>query len=206
MSLSSGHRKTLILLAALAALVQLTSACAVAVLGGGAAAGAAASQDRGISGVMSDTRIRADINHLWFQKSENLYSRINLQVQEGRVLLTGRVVDPQTRVDAVRLAWQVEGVQEVINEIELDDATTLTDRARDTKIGLELRNKLRFDKNVRSLNYSVEVVNQQVYLIGVAQNQAELDRVMAHAKNVRYVRRVVNYVRIKGAPAPKSQS
>jgi osmotically-inducible protein OsmY len=206
MSLSSGYRKTIILLTALAGLGQVTSACAVAVIGGGAAAGAAASQDRGFQGVMSDTRIRADINHLWFQESENLYVRINLQVQEGRVLLSGRVADPQTRVDAVRLAWQVEGVHEVINEIELDDESTLTDRARDTKIGLELRNKLRFDKDVRSLNYSVEVVNQQIYLIGVAQDQAELDRVMAHAKDVRYARRVVNYVRIKETPAPESQS
>jgi osmotically-inducible protein OsmY len=135
MPLLFGYRKTMILLLALAGLSQGTSACAVALVGGGAAAGAAAAQDRGIKGVMSDTRIRADINHLWFQKSENLYARINLQVQEGRVLLSGRVVDPQTRVDAVRLAWQVEGVKEVINEIEIDDETTLTDQVRDTKIG-----------------------------------------------------------------------
>ncbi len=122
------------------------------------------------------------------------------------MLVSGQVVDPQTRVDAVRLAWQVEGVKEVINEIEIDDETTLTDRFRDTQIGIEMRNKLRFDKDVRSLNYSVEVVNQQIYLIGVAQDQAELDRVMAHARDVRYVRRVVNYVRIKEPPAPESES
>ncbi len=48
------------------------------------------------------------------------------------------------------------------------------------------------------------MVNQNVYLIGVAQDQAELDRVMAHAKDVQYVRRVVNYVRLKDDPARKS--
>ncbi len=206
MSLSSKSHRAMILLVALASLGNMTSACAVAVVGGGAAAGAIAVQDRGAKGVLSDTRIRTDINNLWYEESRDLYSRINLQVQEGRVLLSGRVVDPQTRVDAVRLAWQVDGVKEVINEIEIDDDTTLTDRVRDTKIGIEMRNKLRFDKDVRSLNYSVEVVNQQIFLIGVAQDQAELDRVMAHARDVRYVRRVVNYVRIKEPPAPESQS
>lgn len=206
MSLLSRYRHTMILLVALAGLGQVTSACAVALVGGGAAAGAVVAQDRGAKGVLSDTRIRTDINNRWYEESRDLYARINLQVQEGRVLLSGRVVDPQTRVDAVRLAWQVDGVKEVINEIEIDDETTLTDRARDTKIGIEMRNKLRFDKDVRSLNYSVEVVNQQIFLIGVAQDQAELDRVMAHAKNVRYVHRVVSYVRIKEPPAPESQS
>ena len=206
MSLLSSYKKTMILLAALAGVSQMTSACAVAVVGGGAAAGAVAVQDRGAEGVLSDTRIRTDIGNLWYEESRDLYARINLQVQEGRVLLSGRVVDPQTRVDAVRLAWQVEGVKEVINEIEIDDETTLTDRFRDTQIGIEMRNKLRFDKDVRSLNYSVEVVNQQIYLIGVAQDQAELDRVMAHARDVRYVRRVVNYVRIKEPPAPETES
>ena len=206
MSLMSRYRHTMILLVALAGLGQVTSACAVALVGGGAAAGAVVAQDRGAKGVLSDTRIRTDINNRWYEESRDLYARINLQVQEGRVLLSGRVVDPQTRVDAVRLAWQVEGVKEVINEIEIDDDTTLTDRVRDTKIGIEMRNKLRFDKDVRSLNYSVEVVNQQIFLIGVAQSQAELDRVMAHAKDVQYVRRVVSYVRIKGPLAPESQS
>ena len=206
MSLLSDFRKLMVLLVGLAGLGQLTSGCAVAVIGGGAAAGAVAVQDRGADGVLSDTRIRTDINNLWYEESRDLYDRINLQVQEGRVLLSGQVVDPQTRVDAVRLAWQVEGVKEVINEIEIDDETTLTDRFRDTQIGIEMRNKLRFDKEVRSLNYSVEVVNQQIYLIGVAQDQAELDRVMAHARDVRYVRRVVSYVRIKPPPPPELES
>ena len=118
--------------------------------------------------------------------------------------MSGTVADPQIRVDAVRLVWQVEGVKEVINEIEIKDDSSLSDWFTDVKIGTELRNKLRFDEAVSSTNYSIEVVNKSVYLIGVAQDQAELDRVMAHAKDVQYVRRVVNYVRLKDDPARKS--
>ncbi len=184
---------------------QFVSSCAPVVLvGAGATAGVAATQERGAKGALTDTRIRADINHLWFQKSTELYSSVNLQVQEARVLLSGTVADPQTRVDAVRLVWQVEGVKEVINEIEIKDDSSLSDWFTDVKIGTELKNKLRFDEAVSSTNYSVEVVNQSVYLIGVAQDQAELDRVIAHAKDVQYVRRVVNYVRLKDDPARKS--
>ena len=121
------------------------------------------------------------------------------------MLLTGAVPDPQTRVDAVRLAWQATGVREVINEIEVDDQTTLTDMTRDTVISRKLKNRLLADKEVSSLNYSIEVVNQHIFLIGIAQDQAELDRVMSHAKDISYVRRLTNYVRLKDNPLPERQ-
>ncbi len=153
MSTISRGRTLVLTLAVTIGLGQFISACAPVILGGaGAAAGVAATQERGAKGVLSDTRIRADIDHLWFQESMELYNSINLQVQEARVLLSGTVADPQTRVDAVRLVWQVEGVKEVINEIEIKDDSSLSDWFTDAKIGTELRNKLRFDKAVSSIN------------------------------------------------------
>ncbi len=197
------HNPTLVLtLVVLTGLGQVASACApLAVAGAGAAVGVTASQERGFQGAMSDTRIRVDINHLWFQESELLFSKVNLQVQEGRVLLTGQVPDPQTRVDAVRLSWQVTGVREIINEIEVANDSSLSDRARDTWISTKLKSRLLADKQVASINYSIEVVNQQIYLFVVALDQADLDRVIAHAKVLAYVRRVVSYVRLKDDPA-----
>ena len=198
------YRSAAPLLACLAALSILVTGCAAAVIGAGSAVGVAAAQDRGLSGAISDTGIRLDINHLWFQESEVLFSKAQLQVQEGRVPLSGAVPDPETRVDAVRLCWQVEGVTEVINEIEIDDETTLTDKARDVVISTKLKSRLLTDQDVSSVNYSVEVVNQSIFLIGVAQTQAELDRVLAHAKDISYVRRVKNYVRVKDQLAEES--
>jgi len=169
-------------------------------VGGAAAAGVAASEERGLQGALDDTEIRLQINHLWLQESEALFREVNLQVQEGRVLLSGNVPDPETRVTAVRLAWQADGVREVINEIEVADTSSLTDLARDTWIATKLKTRLLLDRDVLSINYSIEVVNGVVYLMGVAQGQAELDRVIGHAKDVSYVRRVVSYVRLKNVP------
>ncbi|HEY5597872.1 MAG TPA: BON domain-containing protein [Kiloniellales bacterium] len=168
-------------------------------VGAGAGAGVAAAQERGFKGAMTDTEIRLAINDLWFKESLSLYSEVNLQVQEGKVLLTGNVPDPETRLNAVRLAWQVNGVREVINEIEVKDKSSLTDSAQDVWIATQLKAKLLVDSEVTSINYSIETVNQVIYLMGVAQSQAELDRVIGHAKSIAYVRRVVSYVRIKAA-------
>jgi osmotically-inducible protein OsmY len=190
---------SLCLLAFAAAPLAGCSPAGVAV-GAGAGAGVAAAQERGFKGAMNDTRIRLDINHLWFQESTTLYSKVNLQVQEGRVLLTGNVPDPQTRLNAVRLAWQVNGVREVINEIEVNDTSSIMDAARDEWIATKVKTKLLVDREIDAINYSIETVNQTVYLMGVAQDQAELDRVIAHVKDTAYVRRVVDYVRLKDDP------
>jgi osmotically-inducible protein OsmY len=176
-------------------------ACAPVVIGAGVTAGVAATQERGLKGAAADTGIRLAIDRLWLEDSAALFSKINLQVQEGRVLLSGRVPEPEVRVTAVRLAWQVDGVAEVINEIEVGDTSSLMDAARDEWIGAQLRARMVGDAAIASINYSIETVNGSVYLIGIAQSQAEVDRVVAYAKNIAYVRRVLNYMRIKTAPA-----
>ncbi len=179
-------------------------ACAPVAVGAGAAVGVAAAQERGFKGAMADTEIRLEINHLWFQESASLYGKVNLQVQEGRVLLTGNVPDPEARLSAVRLAWQARRVVEVINEIAVRDTSSLLDAARDRWISAELEARILVDRAIVSINYSIETVNQVVYLIGVAQSRAELDRVIAHTKDIAYVRRVIDYVRLKDDPARAS--
>lgn len=184
------------------ALALMQSACSPVgvAAGAGATAGVAAAQERGLSGAVADSRIRVQINHLWLQADEEMYRKVSLQVQQGRVLLTGVVPAESMRSEAVRLAWQAEGVQEVINEIRVDpEGGGLETFTRDTWISAQLKSKLLFDGDVSSINYSIETVDGVVYLIGVAQSQGELDRVLAHARNLAHVRKVVSYVRVKEA-------
>jgi osmotically-inducible protein OsmY len=165
-------------------------------VGAGATVGVAASQERGLGGAISDTEIRAKINHYWVQSDFDLYRKVSLQVQEGRVLLSGQVPSRDMRLEAVRLAWQADGVKEVINEIEIEDSSTVG-FARDTWISTQLKSKLLFDRDVSSINYSIETVDGTIYLMGVAQDRVELNRVVGHARNLAYVDEVVSYVRVK---------
>ena len=190
-------RLAALLLTGLAACTPLGVAVGV-----GAAGGIAATQERGFGAAVDDARIRVEINHYWLQFSEELYRKVGLQVHEGRVLLTGVVGEPAMRADAVRLAGQAAGVREVIDEIEVAEARDLADAARDRWISSQLDAKLMFDREIRSINYSAVSVGGVVYLIGVAQDEAELQRAIDHARDVPYVRRVVSHVRVKDAPAP----
>jgi osmotically-inducible protein OsmY len=195
--------------AALAALLVAglaASGCTVwgTAVGAGAVGATAAQTEKGFRRSVSDTEIRITINDLWFKADAQMYRKVNLQVQEGRVLLSGNVPKPQQRIEAVRLAWQAPGVHEVINEIVVNDTSSLTNAARDTWITTDLEATLLLDQEVASINYSVATVNQEVFVMGVAQSQAELNRVIGHAKDIAYVRRVVSYVLLKDDPARAS--
>ena len=184
-------------LVCLTAMAVLGAGCAPVVVGGAAATGAVVGADRrGIEEVATDAGIQATINNLWFQHSIELHRRIDMSVSEGRVLLTGRATDPQMRLDAVRLAWQARGVKEILNEIQVDNESGLVDSARDSWITTQLRTKLTFERGVRSANYGIETVNGVVYLMGISDGQAELDKVTAIARSLPNVQRVVSYVRV----------
>ena len=115
-------------------------------------------------------------------------------------MLTGVAVSEAKRDDAVRLAWKPDGVIEVINEIIVDAKGASGTFARDTWISAKLRSKLLFDGEIVGINYSIDTVRGTVYLLGVAQNREEMERVLNHARNLSYVLRVVNHAILKTDP------
>ena len=176
----------------------LLSGCVGVAAGVGATAGVAAYQERGIEAAAIDLNLEAQIVKLWLQQDETLTLKLGVEAYEGRILLTGVVEDPQMRADAVRLVWKVIGVREVINEIQVTSDSGVIDLARDSWITTQLKSKLTLDNKVLAINYAIETVNGIVYLIGIAQNQGELDRVIAHSRTISYVRQVISHVRVKG--------
>lgn len=185
---------------ALVAVCLSVSACAPLGIatGVGAMAGKAAAKEGGIRGSLEDTRIRAEISDLWFKYKYDAFSKLNLEVEQGRVLITGVVQDPEYRVEAVRLAWQPKGVKQVINEVRIGKSAGIVGYAQDTWIAGNIRTKMIAHENVQSINYTIEVVQGSVYLMGVAQDQAELDRVIRIGKTTPGVKEVISYVKMLG--------
>ena len=179
----------------------LTGGCATsAVVGIGASGAVAASEERGLGGALRDKRIKAVINYHLLDVDPQLLRGLSTAVYEGRVLLTGIAATTAKRDAAVRIAWQAEGVKEVINEIIVDAKGVSGSFARDTWISAKLRAKLLFETDIVGINYSIDTVRGTVHLLGVAQDRAELDLVLIYARNLSHVRNVVNHVILKTDP------
>lgn len=175
-------------------------------LSGGATAATAASEERGLGQAVNDNGILLGIENAMLQEDAGLVTKVDVNVHEGRVLLAGQVDRPEDRVTAVKLAWQQANVVEVINEIKVANSESVGEYLHDAWLAQTLRNDLLFDSQVRSINYNVDCVAGTIYLMGVAQNQAELQRVIDHARDISYVRNVISFVRLKNDPARQQTS
>ena len=181
-------------LALLLAGLLCLSGCIGGAVGSGAAVAVEVVKERSLGDAVDDLTIRADLNRLFLWETFDLYRDVSFSVIEGRVLLTGSVPTPEDRIQAQRLAWQADGVREVINELQVADDSGILDYARDTWISTQLKAKLVFDGDIQSLNYSVETVNGTVYLMGIARSDEELARAIDHARNIDDVKRIVAHV------------
>ena len=160
-------------------------------------------KEKGIKEAISDGMIDAGINKEFLNHDINMFINIQIEVVEGRVLLTGSVKKPKHRLDAIKIAWKVLGVREVINEIDVTEKGGIKQYLIDVKIKTQIRYKVLADKEVSSINYNFEVVNGNVYIIGIAENKKELKKLIAHINSIGGVLKVVSHAIMKNDPRRK---
>lgn len=175
--------------------------CGAVILGAGTETAVVVAQERSVGEAVDDAGIMLQLKHLYAKTDyKDLLANVEIKSVEGRVLLTGNVDKPESQIEAVRLAWQIEAVKEVINEIQINDKSGFWNYTRDVWISTQVRARLIATKGIRSINFSVITVNQTVYIMGIAQDQAEMDKVNYVASTTSYVQRVVNYAKLKSDP------
>lgn len=188
-------------------LLLVLNGCVPVILGAAAAGGVIIPQDRSLGTIVDDTSIWLGIKNRFIQYSpDDLFVKVNVDVSEGIVLLTGAVKTSELRIEAHKLALMDEAVVNVVNEIEVSETINRKERFNDFLLAKQIKAKLLLEKNIKSLNYSVEVVNKVVYFIGIAYDKEELSKVLFIARRVRGVKKVVNYVRIRNFPTQSVKS
>ncbi|MBL4905887.1 MAG: BON domain-containing protein [Sneathiella sp.] len=167
------------------------------VIGGVAAAGVTLAEERSVEHAVEDANIKVKILNAFIQESESLFVDVSTTVIEGRVLVTGEVQSDNDRDIAGSLIWSIVGVKTVLNELQVSDKGTFGSSASDTWISTKLKTRLLQDLDVKHVNYSIDTVNKIVYLMGIAQDQDEIERVYLHARDISGVRKVVSHMVLK---------
>lgn len=181
-------------------LFLVTGCVAPLVIGGGAAIGTLAVREKGVTGTMSDSQISVVIKAKLYSYDPDLHARVTVNVEGGEVLLTGSVQNQEWPVEAERIAWEASGVKKVLNNIEVvdNDDIGVGIYAQDTWITTQLKSKLLFGDDIRSINYSIKTVGGVAYIMGIAQSKEELEKVLDIASKTSGVTKVVNYTRVRG--------
>ncbi len=171
-------------------------------IGVGATAINMATEERGFAGALTDQAIWVDLNGRFLSRDGKLFEKANFQVHEGRVLLSGLVQKPEDRLRALAIARETPGVREVYDELKVGRSLRPDDFAQDYWIASRLRLKLLSDAQVKSKNFSVDCIRSTIYIIGIAQDDRERQRVIDQARDIPYARAVIEYIRLVTDPPP----
>ena len=164
---------------------------------GGGTAMVVAEGDRSLGTVVDDATIKVNVAAKFLGAGNNIFVDINTTVLEGRILLTGLVDSQEIRIDAVRLVWEVEGVREVINEIEIGDRETIKDYANDLWINTQAKGVAAKTIGLRSVAYNFETIKGKIYIAGITSRPEQLESLIEALKTIKGVNEIINYVIIK---------
>lgn len=154
------------------------------------------SLDEATAGTQIKTKLFAD--SAWRR-----FGEVDVEVADRFVLLSGRVPSETDKADAERIAWTAGSVDEVANELVVAERNLGRD-VNDRWITEQVRARIIADREIKGVNYNIQVYAGVVYLMGIARTEDELRRAAEHAARVKGVQKVVSYVKMRDrvAPAP----
>jgi osmotically-inducible protein OsmY len=164
---------------------------------GGGATMVIAEGDRSLGTVVDDATIKLNLSAKFLKSENRLFLDVNSNVTEGRVLLTGLVDTQEIRIEAVRKVWEINGVREVINEIEVGNKTTLKEYMNDLWINTQVKSLAARTIGLRSFSYNFETIKGKVYIAGITSRPEQLQAIVESTKTIKGVNEIVNYVVIK---------
>ena len=109
---------------------------------------------------------------------------IQVEVLDGRIFLAGKVDGPEEKVKVTKMAWETKGVRSVNNAINIKGKSNFKSNAKDILITSQLRTALIFNKKTFSRNYSLETINKNIYIFGIAMNEEERKEVINEANKI----------------------
>ncbi|MDB9971107.1 BON domain-containing protein [Alphaproteobacteria bacterium] len=180
-------------------IIMSISGCAGTLVGGAASIGLASVQERSIKDAAVDLKLEVQIQEKLFRtNSGKLFANVGVTILEQRVMLVGNVESQKLRDLASTIAWGISPkIKDVLNELTIGENTSLVSEAKDARISLSLSGLLIGDAEISDINFSHSVSKQIIFLIGIAQDTKELDKVIYHARTVKGVKKVISHLILK---------
>ena len=124
-------------------------------------------------------------------KDKKYLLKVKSKVLDGRIFLTGKVDNPEEKLQLTKLAWEIKGTRSVRNDIKIKEEFNFKRSAKDILITSQLRTALIFNKNIKATNYQIDTYKKKIYVYGIALTSEEKDLVISEAKEILNVEDVI---------------
>ena len=140
---------------------------------------------------MDDSIMQKNLTARILVKDKKYLLAVKSKVLDGRIFLTGKVENPEEKLQLTKLAWETKGARSVRNDIKIKEEFNFKRSAKDILITSQLRTALILNKNIKATNYQIDTYKKKIYVYGIAITSEEKDLVVSEAKEILDVENVI---------------
>ena len=146
---------------------------------------------RSIGTQIDDNIMQKNLVARMLAKDKKYLISLNAKVLDGRIFITGKVEDPEEKLQITKMAWETKGVRSVKNDIIIKEEFNFKQSAKDLLITSQLRASLIINKKIKSTNYNIDTYKKKIYIYGIAQSIEEQKEVIREANEIIDVEKVI---------------
>ncbi len=139
---------------------------------------------------IDDTIMQKNLSARLALADKKYFISIQSEVLDGRIFLSGKVDEPEEKIKITKMAWETKGVRSVKNAITIKSQSNFKSTAKDILITSQLRSALIFNKKTKARNYTLETINKNIYIFGIAMDMQEKKEVIREANKIYDVKEV----------------
>ena len=139
---------------------------------------------------IDDTIMQKNLSARLALSDKKYFLSIQSEVLDGRIFLSGKVDSAEEKIKITKLAWETKGVRSVKNAISIKGQTNFKNTAKDILITSQLRTSLILNKKTKARNYTLETINQNIYIFGIAMDRDEKQQVINEASKIYDVKEI----------------
>ena len=140
---------------------------------------------------IDDTIMQKNLSARLALTDKKYFISIQSEVLDGRIFLSGKVSEPEEKIKITKMAWETKGVRSVKNAITIKGQSNFKSTAKDILITSQLRTALILNKKTKARNYTLETVNKNIYIFGIAMDEEEEKMVMDEANKIYDVKKII---------------
>ena len=140
---------------------------------------------------MDDSIMQKNLAARILIKDKKYILAVKSKVLDGRIFLTGKVDNPEEKLQITKLAWETKGARSVKNDVKIKEDFNFKQSAKDLLITSQLRSALIFNKKIKATNYQIDTYKKKIFIYGISLTTEERKEVINEAKKILDVKAVV---------------
>tara|TARA_B100000795_G_scaffold244239_1_gene208660 strand:+ start:184 stop:777 length:594 start_codon:yes stop_codon:yes gene_type:complete len=146
---------------------------------------------RSLGTQIDDSVMKKSLSTRLLLKDKRYLLSVKTKILDGKIFLTGKVENPEEKLQITKLAWETKGARSVKNDIKIKEDFNFQQSAKDLLITSQLRTALIFNKNIKATNYQIDTYKKKIFIYGISLTLSERKEVIDEAKEILDVEDVI---------------